>query len=1813
MPPTPFPSSILSSRFRPPCQRLQVSRLKGKLCQQALRKLCRSEAFGWKPSIYFSLFLLVLFSGNALSSEKAVWQNSVGIELWKGETSEQLKLWVFKESVTGAFSGSHIDTQTSWGSTYFYKGRGGPRHFWSGNYNFVVPQGPRYAAKFEISIPQSTQKGEKDLVHVKATNTGSWQAGYRIEFFERELSDYIPFTVDKPIASFSTGLLEPYNLNSDSDEYVNSEDNLIDLSAHDATGNHRDIFFRITAINLPAVNTFPLLLNFPESEVAHLAVVTPTSNMGLIASNNLQSGVSVDWNPDNPSQTLGFSQVASGSRMQPQTSINYFENTVAASGGAYSFSVSSNTSWTASETKDWLGVSPTSGSGNGSVAITVQPNPSVHTRRGIVSISGNTHEVIQRGITRKVTPQASDGDYDGQIKVAWPSGGENVEYEVHRHTENNLNSNGRRVLTTTKSLEFVDETALGDTTYYYWVFVVGLGPGDSNSGYWQTPVINSLTVSGPGYMNEGGTATYTCIATYNNGLETDVSSVATWSEDSIYAGMSGNTLTASQVASDQAVTVTANYEGKSDDHVVTISDVPPGAIVDLKDDGTNHHILSSTSVYAGGTVRVQGIVVNEGNIASGDFKVNVYLSSDSAINSTDVLLGTVSMSSISGGGNDKINLINAKVPSSLNAGDYYVGWIIDSGESVSETREDNNMVLFKAGAAKLTVTHSFPNLDYTKYWTNGHFIVSKSEGTSENTQNFTTQDTVYLDWAIYNNSSVNIPTTFYTDLYVDDVLVHTWETTGLSSRFWTFRYDYSLGSFSAGEHILKIKTDSTSVIPETNENDNEFTKAITVTEPKILSSIAIHGSTSVNEGSTSLYTCIATYSDDSTVDVTSSATWSVNSVYATMTGSSLNTSLISSDKFLDLNVSYGGESDNFSVTIKNRPIDKISISGSDSINENDTAAYICTVFYSDGQSEDITESASWSENSGYASITGSTVTAGAVDSTQTVTITASYDGESDTHTVEIKNVPELLYIYLNGPITVDEGSIAEPEYSCTAVFSGGSSVDVTEDVEWTVTGGSAVMIGASLEASLVSADQTVTVSASYLGKTASRDVVIKDVPSSLELVGPFSVNEGFSGDYTCRLKYGFGDYSDVTALARWTLEGEHAQLSAEKRLNTNQVEADEFVTITVEYDGKVASREVRIVNLPIQDGVFTVEVEDGVGTIVNCSSDVEGSLVIPSVINGIPIEAIGANAFISCGGLTSVDIPRNITSVPGSAFGYCIKLSEINVDLENPSYVSADGVLYTKNMQELVRYPAGRTAEVYAIPSGVKTIGEEACTDCKYLKVADIPESVNNIRRASFVSCEVLTTVYIDGGGVSVGVAAFRDSPHLTKFYFGSASPAIVDWGNFANIDSFAAVYCWRQHEQTFDIENGKWNGLFINYRHFEQHDLEWVSTDDGIEITGCSSEVNGNVEIPLQIDGEKVVAIKDLAFYKCDYISEIHIPKYVSAIDPVAFSYCERLSAFGTHADNLDYQAQDGVLFSKGLSTLVRYPEGKNAAVYIVPSQVTTIRKYAFLKCMQLTNVMLPGSVTSIETGAFMDCSSLKEITLPASLATINNRAFMRCKALEKITIPNGVSSIGYSAFRGCEILTEIIFDGAAPLSVEYDAFEGVRLGSKAMVSPDYLSSYGEAGDNWNGLVLTLHGFDANIGFDKAMADANLTGDDAEPDATPFNDGVPNLLKFAFNMNLAGPDAATMEIGGTSGLPTSYSTNNSGGQPVWRVEYVRRKDSGLTYTPQQSTSMNGFSPMTGTPVVTSINDDYERVTIDEPYDPATTPKLFVRVAVTKD
>lgn len=88
------------------------------------------------------------------------------------------------------------------------------------------------------------------------------------------------------------------------------------------------------------------------------------------------------------------------------------------------------------------------------------------------------------------------------------------------------------------------------------------------------------------------------------------------------------------------------------------------------------------------------------------------------------------------------------------------------------------------------------------------------------------------------------------------------------------------------------------------------------------------------------------------------------------------------------------------------------------------------------------------------------------------------------------------------------------------------------------------------------------------------------------------------------------------------------------------------------------------------------------------------------------------------------------------------------------------------------------------------------------------------------------------------------------------------------------------------------------------------------------------------------------------------------------------------------------------------------------MPKTIKSIGDFAFNKCKKLELIPLPSELISIGESAFEECDSLTAITIPEKLTSIGARAFAICKNFTSITFLNSKLSIGDDAFYDCKNL---------------------------------------------------------------------------------------------------------------------------------------------------------------------------------------------------
>ena len=131
---------------------------------------------------------------------------------------------------------------------------------------------------------------------------------------------------------------------------------------------------------------------------------------------------------------------------------------------------------------------------------------------------------------------------------------------------------------------------------------------------------------------------------------------------------------------------------------------------------------------------------------------------------------------------------------------------------------------------------------------------------------------------------------------------------------------------------------------------------------------------------------------------------------------------------------------------------------------------------------------------------------------------------------------------------------------------------------------------------------------------------------------------------------------------------------------------------------------------------------------------------------------------------------------------------------------------------------------------------------------------------------------------------------------------------------------------------------------------------------------------------------IGDQAFWNSK-ITEITLPEHYSNYQASVFNGCDYLTAFHVSTNNPNYAAENGILYSKDKTTLIRVPGGYSGSLTTIPG-ITAIYASAFQRCESLTAVTLSEGIKAIGNDAFAD-SGVQSVFLPRSLTTIVTDAF--------------------------------------------------------------------------------------------------------------------------------------------------------------------------------------------------------------------------------
>ena len=325
--------------------------------------------------------------------------------------------------------------------------------------------------------------------------------------------------------------------------------------------------------------------------------------------------------------------------------------------------------------------------------------------------------------------------------------------------------------------------------------------------------------------------------------------------------------------------------------------------------------------------------------------------------------------------------------------------------------------------------------------------------------------------------------------------------------------------------------------------------------------------------------------------------------------------------------------------------------------------------------------------------------------------------------------------------------------------------------------------------------------------------------------------------------------------------------------------------------------------------------------------------------------------------------------------------------------ISGTGTITSDKIQNTddKKYLKSNTKKI-VINNGIT--GIESYTFRDYSNLTDItfPNTLISIGAASFTNCKSLTNIPTPDSVTSIAKSAFS----------GTGFTQIPNFKNVKSIEEETYAHC---------------------------HNLTNIIVPSSIEI------------------------ISKNAFYLCQKLTSVEIKDNVKYIDYTAFSEVNdntilagKFSSISVSENNQYFSSQDGILFNKNKTELVKFPEGKTDEQYVIPSTVTKISGRAFEHCVNLKDVTIPDGITeigleafwkagltkvvipsmeSLQSGyTFKECNNLESVVFKNGILFLYNYAFEDCENLTSVTIPESVISIGGGFFAGCGKLTEINID---------------------------------------------------------------------------------------------------------------------------------------------------------------------------------------------
>lgn len=342
------------------------------------------------------------------------------------------------------------------------------------------------------------------------------------------------------------------------------------------------------------------------------------------------------------------------------------------------------------------------------------------------------------------------------------------------------------------------------------------------------------------------------------------------------------------------------------------------------------------------------------------------------------------------------------------------------------------------------------------------------------------------------------------------------------------------------------------------------------------------------------------------------------------------------------------------------------------------------------------------------------------------------------------------------------------------------------------------------------------------------------------------------------------------------------------------------VNNVIEYIGDYAFRDcTSMQNIAVYNSVASI----GKGAFKGCTSLVK--FVFPT--NG-KFTKINQDTLAQCSALTSVTIPKNVTSIVAGQ-----KVSAKSGSTE----VFGDGAF-----SDCVKL------EAITIPDSITLIGKAAFSGCHSLKQITIPKTTKTIGDYAFFDCRAMTKVNLGNGVETIGKHAFENNMTLPEITIPTSIKNIGDGALSActgmkKLIVEGDILSKNFYKRVVKTHSKECLALYSNDDGLIKENIETFDVRSPIKTIG-ESAFAGAKSAKKIIIGNTVETIGDSAFNGCTSLEVIStIPKNVTALGANAFESCTNLRAIVIPAT----VTQIGNKAFAGCTDLVIYGKSGSAA----------------------------------------------------------------------------------------------------------------------------------------------------------------------------------------------------------------------------------------------------------------------------------------------